>query len=141
MIGIVPCQPRRGKEETYAIVLADCSRLKILQRRRSSKGVLVEFVLTDREELASEVEWVYRGHISGTVDGRDVKYRVYLGDRAIGQRKPEPQEAMWIAQTQLPTPQGQPFYPRLPVILDEHGFDQIAEERPRMGRPSVAPGI
>ena len=48
---------------------------------------------------------------------------------------------MWIGQTQLPTPQGQPFYPRLPVILDEHGFDQIAEERPRMGRPNVAPGI
>ncbi len=87
MIGIVPCPPRRGKDDTFAIVLADGSRLKILQRRRSSKTVLVEFVLTDREELASEVQWVYRGHSSGTVAARNVQYRDCLVHLAIGNRK------------------------------------------------------
>ncbi len=65
----------------------------------------------------------------------------------IGKRKREPQGAMWIARTELPTPPGHPFYQRLTAVLDERGFDQIVEQRsskfygPRMGRPSVAPGV
>jgi len=87
------------------------------------------------------VEWVYRRHSSGTVAARNIQYRDDLVTVKIGKGKQEPQRAIWIAQTQLPTPQGQPIYPRLPVILDEHGLDHIAKERPRMGRPRVAAGI
>ena len=45
------------------------------------------------------------------------------------------------------TTAGHPFYRRLNAILDEHGFDRFVEGlcskfyAPRMGRPSVAPGI
>ena len=66
---------------------------------------------------------------------------------AIGKRKRERQSAMWIAHTELPTPPGHPFYQRLNAILDEDGFDRFVEKlcskfyAPRMGRPSVAPGI
>jgi len=91
MIGIVPCPPRRGKDDTFAIVLVDCSRLKIPQRRRSFKRALGAFVGTDREELASEGEWAYRGRSSGTVAARNVKDRDCLVHLAIGKRKQEPQ--------------------------------------------------
>ena len=141
MIGIVPCPPRRGKDDTFAIVLVDCSRHQIFQRRRWSKRALVEFVLADSEKLTGAVEWVYRRHSSGTVAPRNVQYRDDLVTVKIGKGKQEPQRAICIAQTQLPTPQGQPIYSRLPVILDEHGLDHIAKERPRMGRPRVAAGI
>ena len=80
-------------------------------------------------------------HSSGTVDWRNVRYRDCLVNLAIGKGKQEPQGAICIAQTHLPTPQRQPIYPRLPGILDEHGLDHIAKERPRMGRPRLATGI
>ncbi len=87
------------------------------------------------------MEWVYRGHSSGTVAARNIQYRDDLVTMKIGKGKQEPQRAIWIAQTQLPTPQGQPIYSRLPVILDKHGLDHIEKERPRMVRPGVSAGI
>ncbi len=98
-------------------------------------------VLTRQEELASEVERVYFGHSSGTVAARNVQYRDCLVNLSIGKRKQEPQGEICIAQTHLPTPQRQPIYPRLPVILNEPGLNHITKERPRMGRPRVAAGI
>jgi transposase len=59
----------------------------------------------------------------------------------------ERQEELWIPQAALPRGDGHPFYERLNRILDEAGFDRFVEGKcrryyaPRMGRPSVAPGI
>jgi hypothetical protein len=56
------------------------------------------------------------------------------------------QPPLWIATSDLPASPGHPFYTRLNVVLDAHGFDQFAEDRcrrfyaPVMGRPSLAPG-
>ena len=87
------------------------------------------------------MEWVYRGHRSAqSPRGMSNTGTTWLTWRS-GKWKQEPQGAICSAQTQLPTPQGQPIYPGLPVILDKHGLDHIAKERPRMGRPRVAAGI
>jgi transposase len=56
------------------------------------------------------------------------------------------QPRLWIAASDLPASPGHPFYARLNVVLDAHGFDRFAEDRcrefyaPVMGRPSLAPG-
>ena len=53
---------------------------------------------------------------------------------------------MWVAATDLPASPGHPFYARLNAILDEAGFDRVAEEQCEqfyarvMGRPSLPPG-
>ena len=67
---------------------------------------------------------------------------------AMGTRKqPEQQEELWIATTSLPRSAGHPFYERLNELLEEAGFDGFVEERcrrfyaPKMGRPSLAPGV
>ena len=54
---------------------------------------------------------------------------------------------MWIATADLPRSGGHPFYERLNELLAEAGYDTFVEERcrkfyaPKMGRPSLAPGI
>src|ERR1700680_2361991 len=64
---------------------------------------------------------------------------------AMGTRETD-QPPLWIATSDLPASPGHPFYARLNVVLDAHGFDQFAEDQcrrfyaPVMGRPSLAPG-
>jgi transposase len=54
---------------------------------------------------------------------------------------------LWIAKADLPRTAGHPFYERLNGLLEEAGFDAFVEERcgrfyaPKMGRPSLAPGV
>ena len=67
---------------------------------------------------------------------------------AMGTRKQqERQEGFWIATAELPRSAGHPFYERLNELLEEAGFDGFVEERcrrfyaPKMGRPSLAPGV
>lgn len=67
---------------------------------------------------------------------------------AMGTRKQrERQEDFWIATAELPRSAGHPFYERLNKLLEEAGFDVFVEQRcreyyaPKMGRPSLAPGI
>ncbi len=67
---------------------------------------------------------------------------------AMGTRKQqEQQEEFWIATVKLPRSAGHPFYERLNELLEEAGFDGFVEERcrrfyaPKMGRPSLAPGV
>ncbi len=56
------------------------------------------------------------------------------------------QQGLWVAAADLPHTAAHPFYRRLGELLDEHGFDEFAEQRcekfyaARMGRPSLAPG-
>jgi transposase len=64
---------------------------------------------------------------------------------AMGTREPE-QDALWVATSDLPKSPGHPFYARLNVLLDAHGFDGTVEDlcrrfyAPVMGRPGLAPG-
>jgi transposase len=67
---------------------------------------------------------------------------------AMGTRKQrERQEGLWIATAELPRSAGHWFYERLNKLLEEAWFDAFVEERcrrfyaPRMGRPSLAPGV
>ncbi len=67
---------------------------------------------------------------------------------AMGTRKQqERQEELWIATAELPRSGGHPFYERLNKLLEEAGLDAFVEERcrkfyaPKMGRPSLAPGM
>ena len=56
------------------------------------------------------------------------------------------QEAIWIAQTDLPRTVAHPFYEQLNRLLEERSFDEWVERQctrfyaERMGRPSLAPG-
>src|SRR2546427_3273504 len=56
------------------------------------------------------------------------------------------QEAIWIAQTDLPRTVEHPFYEQLNRLLEERSFDEWVEQQctrfyaERMGRPSLAPG-
>jgi transposase len=66
---------------------------------------------------------------------------------AMGKRRPERQDELWIPAHEMARAPGHPFYERLNGILDEHGFDVFVEERcaehyaEKMGRPSIAPGV
>ena len=56
------------------------------------------------------------------------------------------QKGLWVAAADLPHTAAHPFYRRLGELLDEHGFDEFAEQlcekfyAVRMGRPSLTPG-
>src|SRR6266571_1845155 len=56
------------------------------------------------------------------------------------------QEAIWIAQTDLPRTVAHPFYEQQNRLLEERSFDEWVEQQctrfyaERMGRPSLAPG-
>ena len=76
------------------------------------------------------------------------KRKPHNGGMAMGTRKQqERQEGLWIATAELPRSGGHPFYERLNELLAEARFDAFVEERcrkfyaPKMGRPSLAPGI
>ena len=66
---------------------------------------------------------------------------------AMGKRKTERQQDLWIAATDLPEAPGHPFYRKLNALLDEHGFDSFVEQlcqkfyHDELGRPSVPPGV
>src|SRR5204862_2369371 len=66
---------------------------------------------------------------------------------AIGRKaRQRRQEAIWIAQTDLPRTVAHPFYEQLNRLLEERSFDEWVEQQctrfyaERMGRPSLAPG-
>jgi transposase len=66
---------------------------------------------------------------------------------AMGRRKCERQDALWVDTARLDLGPGHPFYERLEQVLVSHGFDRFVEERcaqfydEKIGRPSVAPGV
>ncbi len=65
---------------------------------------------------------------------------------AMGKRRKR-QRGLWVPTSSLAKSPGHPFYERLSRVLDEEGFDAFAEEEcarfyaPKMGRPSLAPGV
>ena len=66
---------------------------------------------------------------------------------AMGRRKQERQEGLFVMAEALPQTPRHVFYERLNRLLAEHGFDQFAEEccqsfyADRLGRPGLAPGV
>jgi transposase len=68
---------------------------------------------------------------------------------AMGKRRRETQESLFIAADRLPKAAGHPFYERLNQLLAEAGFDPWIEGRCRehyaadgsAGRPSIPPGV
>ena len=68
---------------------------------------------------------------------------------AMGKRREERQETLFVATDRLPRTAGHPFYQRLNGLLAEAGFDAWIEGRCRpyyemeqtRGRPSIAPGV
>ena len=66
---------------------------------------------------------------------------------ALGRRKKERQQEMWVETTALPRSAGHIFYRKLNGLLAESGFDEFVETlcRPHyhkvMGRPGIPPGI
>ena len=66
---------------------------------------------------------------------------------AMGRRKQERQEGLFVMAEALPQAPRHVFYERLNRLLAEHGFDQFAEEccqsfyADRLGRPGLAPGV
>jgi transposase len=66
---------------------------------------------------------------------------------AIGKRKRERQETLWIPTDKMPAPPAHPFYRKLNSILVQNSFDGFVENlcakfyAPKMGRPSLAPGV
>jgi IS5 family transposase len=68
---------------------------------------------------------------------------------AMGKRRRETQESLFIATDRLPKAAGHPFYERLNQLLAEAGFDTWIEKRCQAyyaadgsaGRPSIPPGV
>jgi len=66
---------------------------------------------------------------------------------AMGKRKTERQQELWIAALDVPTPAAEPFYRKLNEVLAEAGFDPFVEGlcqkfyHAEMGRPSIPPGV
>jgi transposase len=66
---------------------------------------------------------------------------------ALGKRKSERQEPLWVARGDIVPGPGSPFYARLNRILAEAGFDGWVEQRcaafyaEDVGRPGIAPGV
>ena len=66
---------------------------------------------------------------------------------ALGKRRRERQETLWIPTGQVAKSPSHPFYKRLDAILVDHQFDDFVEKicakfyAPRMGRPGLAPGL
>jgi len=68
---------------------------------------------------------------------------------AMGKRRRETQDSLFIAADRLPKAAGHPFYERLNQLLAEAGFDGWIEDRCRQyyaaegsaGRPSIPPGV
>lgn len=66
---------------------------------------------------------------------------------AMGRRRKESQNRLWVEASELARGPGHPFYERLNRILDKEGFDEFVEGQcskfyaERMGRPSLAPAV
>ena len=66
---------------------------------------------------------------------------------AMGRRKKEIQDALWVETGELARSPGHPFYERLNRILEGAGFDEFAEDlcakfySERLGRPSLPPAV
>lgn len=66
---------------------------------------------------------------------------------AMGRRKREVQDELWIVAHELPESPGHPFYERLNQVLEAEGFDKYVEElcssvyAEIRGRPSIPPGV
>lgn len=65
---------------------------------------------------------------------------------AMGKRRAL-QQGLWLPTESLAKSPGHPFYERLSIVLEENGFDRFVEQEcapfyaPKMGRPSLAPGV
>ncbi len=65
---------------------------------------------------------------------------------AMGKKRRENQEPLWVSGSDLPRSSGHPFYERLNAVLESSGFDEFVESEcagfyaERMGRPSLPPG-
>ena len=72
---------------------------------------------------------------------------VTMRGMALGKRKRERQESLWIPTGQVAKSPSHPFYQRLDGILVGQEFDDFVEKvcakfyAPKMGRPGVAPGL
>lgn len=66
---------------------------------------------------------------------------------AMGKRRRQRQQQLWVDTQSLAKAPGHPFYEGLSKILDEHDFDALVEEQSakfyakKMGRPSLAPAV
>jgi transposase len=66
---------------------------------------------------------------------------------AMGERKSEQQNELWVARVQMPEAPGHPFYRRLNQLLSKQGFDTFVEGLCRkfyheeLGRPGIPPGV
>src|SRR5450759_4384674 len=68
---------------------------------------------------------------------------------AMGRRRTERQEALFVEAEELPRAEGRTFYTVLNDLLSGHGFDRFCEDRvsaekvfdETIGRPSVPPGV
>ncbi len=66
---------------------------------------------------------------------------------AMGKRKTERQNELWIATTDIPETPGHPYYRRLNRLLATHDFDAFVEGlcqrfyHASLGRPGIPPGV
>ena len=66
---------------------------------------------------------------------------------ALGRRKSERQQEIWVSATELPKSDGHVFYVKLNELLAKANFDAFVEElcephyHGRIGRPSIPPGV
>jgi transposase len=66
---------------------------------------------------------------------------------ALGTRRRQRQQDLWVHYSELPRSASHPFYEKLNQILDDEGFDAYVEDlcqrfyAPVMGRPSISPGV
>jgi transposase len=69
------------------------------------------------------------------------------GSMAMGSRKQEQQENLWVPTAAMPSAPGHPFYRRLNDLLREYAFDSFAEDlcqkfyHQQLGRPGIPPGV
>jgi transposase len=66
---------------------------------------------------------------------------------AMGSRKQEEQQDLWVPTAAMPAAPGHPFYRRLNDLLREQRFDAFAEDlcqrfyHQQLGRPGIPPGV
>lgn len=65
---------------------------------------------------------------------------------ALGKRRTERQDELWVAAGEVVAAPGHPFYRKLNAVLTEAGFDRWVERRcerfyAKFGRPGIPPGI
>ena len=68
---------------------------------------------------------------------------------AMGRRRTERQEALFVEAEELPRAEGRTFYTALNELLSGHDFDRFCEARvsaekvfdETIGRPSISPGV